>query len=172
MVLLPACIAVLFAPTVAYAQMPGAAGMPGGQPTGMPDARMMSGIPMPMADLPAGTVSVRVVRGEISSVLPNQPVDLIVNGATRTAKTDADGRAQFAGLTAGASAQAVTVVDGERLESQMFPIPAAGGVRLLLAASGTAAAGARPTATPVTGSVTFGGDSRVAIEFDDDTMSV
>ncbi len=171
-VLVPACIAVLFAPTVAYAQMPGAAGMPGGQPTGMPDARMMSGIPMPMADLPAGTVSVRVVRGEISSMLPNQPVDLIVNGATRTAKTGADGRAQFAGLTAGASAQAVTVVDGERLESQMFPIPAAGGVRLLLAASGTAAAGARPNATPVSGSVTFGGDSRVAIEFDDDTMSV
>jgi hypothetical protein len=131
---------------------------------------MMSGIPMPMADLADGTVSVRVVRGEISNTVADQPVDLIVDGTTRTAKTDGAGRAQFTGLAPGARAQAVVVVDGERVESQQFPIPEKGGVRLMLTASGNRAA--QPGVAPVVGTVSFGGDSRIAIEFDDDSLSV
>ncbi len=170
-----ACTALLGVVSLASAQMPPATppGTMGGgpQPTGMPDARMMSGIPMPMADLAVGTVSVRVVRGEISNTLADQPVDLLVNGTKRTAKTDASGRAQFTGLAPGDSLRAVTVVDGERIESQPFSVPASGGVRLMLTASGEGAAAAGGAA-PVVGAVTFGGDSRIAIEFDDDSLSV
>ncbi|MGE5360963.1 MAG: hypothetical protein ACM3NQ_18245 [Bacteroidales bacterium] len=143
---------------------PGAAGT-----QGMPNARMMSGIPMPMTDLPDGTVSVRVVRGDLSNTIGNQPVDLVANGSTKTVKTDDTGRAQFSGLAVGTTAKAVAVVDGERLESQEFSIPEKGGVRLLLAASASASAAAAPA---VPGQVTFGAESRIAIEFDDATLSV
>src|SRR5436190_687631 len=81
------------------------------------------------------TTSVRVIRGDLSKNLPDQPVDLLVDGKARTVKTDANGRAEFGPLTPGATVKAVTVVDGERLESQEFPSPAQGGVRLLLVAT-------------------------------------
>lgn len=145
--------------------MPGAGG---GQTAGMPDARMMSGIPMPMTDLPDGTVSVRVVRGDISNTLPKQTVELIVDGKSRTAQTDDAGRAQFSGVPPGASAKAVVTVDGERIESEPFPVPDKGGVRLML----TASAGPAASGPPVAGTVTFGGNSRIDIELEDDLLTV
>ena len=165
---LAAGIALVSIVGIARAQpaMPGA-----GQPSGMPSARMMSGIPMPMGDLPDGTVSVRVVRDEVSNVLPGQQVELLVDGASRTAKTDDDGRGQFSGVVSGSNVKAVVTVDGERIESQAFTMPEKGGVRLLLAASGIGAS-ARPGVPAVAGTVVFGGESRIVIEFDDDTMSV
>jgi hypothetical protein len=164
-----ACLALLCVATIVHAQpaMPGAGA---GQPAGMPDARMMSGIPMPMADVPDGTVSVRVVRGEISNILPGQQVELLVDGKSRTAKTDDGGRAQFAGIGAGSDLKAVVAVDGERIESQAFTMPEKGGVRLLLAASGGASSLPQPPA--VAGTVTFGGETRVVVEFDDDSLNV
>jgi len=172
-----AALALIVAPGVARGQASGAGGqgmpgMPGGQPTGMPDARMMSGIPMPMGDLPDGTVSVRVVRGEISDVLARQAVELLVDGKSRTAPTDDSGRAQFAGVAPGANVKALVTVDGGRIESQPFTMPEKGGVRLLLAASGGAPASGAPAVAPVAGTVSFGGDSRIAIQFDDDSLSV
>lgn len=137
----------------------------------MPNARMMSGIPMPMGDLPDGTVSVRVVRGEVTNVLAGQQVELWVDGNSRTARTDDTGRAQFSGISPGINAKAVVTVDGERIESQPFTMPDKGGVRLLLAAFGNAASVA-PGTPAVAGTVSFGGDSRIFVEFDDDTMSV
>lgn len=151
----------------AQPMMPG-----GGQSSGMPDARMMSGIPMPMPDLADGTVSVRVVRGEISNTLPGQQVELFVEGSPRTAKTDDTGRAQFTGLTPGTSLKAVATVGSERIESQPFTMPEKGGVRLLLAAGGGAGSPGEPAKPAVAGTVTFGGETRVVVEFDDDTMSV
>ena len=41
---------------------------------GMPDAKQMSGMPLPVPDMPAGTVTVRVVRGNVANTIPNQPV--------------------------------------------------------------------------------------------------
>jgi hypothetical protein len=165
-----ASIALFLLSAVAHAQpaMPGAGG---GQPSGMPDARMMSGIPMPMGDLPDGTVSVRVVRGELSNVLPGQQVELFVDGKSRAAKTDDTGRAQFAGVPPGADGRAVVTVGGERIESQPFAMPGKGGVRVLLAASGGGPS-PQPGAPAVAGTVVFGGDTRIVIEFDDDTVSV
>lgn len=135
----------------------------------MPDARQMSGIPRPVDDLPAGTVSIRLVRGDLSNNIVNHPVELHVGGKVNVVPTDADGRAQFSGLTPGAPLKAVAVVDGERLESQEFPAPAGGGIRMLLVATDKdkeARAAEAAKAPAVTGPVIIGGESRIVIEPD------
>src|SRR5919201_6940662 len=78
----------------------------------MPDPKQMSGIPRPVSDLPDRTVSVRLIRGELSNNITNFPVELHVDGNVRTMKTDESGRAQFGDLPAGATLKAVAVVDG------------------------------------------------------------
>src|SRR5580698_938274 len=115
----------------------------------MPDPKQMSGIPRPVTDLPNGTVSVRLIRGALSNNIQNFPVELHVGSEVRTAKTDEAGRAEFGGLPAGETLKAVAVVDGERLESEAFPAPAQGGIRLLLVATDTAKApSTQPNAPP------------------------
>ena len=106
----------------------------------MPDPSAIAGTPLPAPELPDRTVTVRVVRERMGNNIAGQAVTLKVGSDTRTGKTDAQGRAQFDGLTAGALVQATTVVDGETLTSQEFPVPAQGGVRVALIA-GIAAAG-------------------------------
>jgi hypothetical protein len=135
----------------------------------MPDARQMSGIPRPVDDLPAGTVSVRLVRGDLSNNIVNHPVELHAGGKVIVVSTDDGGRAQFSGLTPGAPLKAVAVVDGERLESQDFPAPAGGGIRMLLVATDKekeARAAEAAKAPAVTGPVIIGGESRIVIEPD------
>ena len=39
-----------------------------------------------------------------------------------TVKTDENGRAEFSGVAPGTTVKAVATVDGERLESQEFPV--------------------------------------------------
>jgi len=154
----------------------------------MPDLRTMSGMSMPSPDLPDGTVSVRVVRNEISNNLSGVTVDLEGAGAPRSMKTGADGRAVFSGLPPGSTVRAVATVDGQRLESQPIEVPATGGVRTILALmdaagappAGGAAAGP-PAAAPAAPSgpvssdasvLSLGGNSRVATEFNDDILQV
>src|SRR5262245_53997019 len=84
----------------------------------MPDPKQMSGIPRPVTDLPDRSISVRVIRGELSNNIPNQPVQLRVGDKVLTAKTDEAGRAQFDKVTAGATVKASTDVGSEHLESQ------------------------------------------------------
>jgi hypothetical protein len=137
----------------------------------MPDPRQMAGIPRPVNDLPDGTVSVRLIRGQLSNNITNFPVELRVGTQVRTVKTDEGGRAEFGNLPAGQTLKAVAVVDGERLESQEFPAPANGGIRLMLVAtdkSGTGVGGSAdrlpsPTSPAVAGSVVIGAQSRVII---------
>ncbi len=102
----------------------------------MPDLRQMSGVPLPVNDVAPGTVTVRVIRGSLANVVPGQDVELQVGGASRTVKTNDAGRAEFNGLAPGTRVKAMTVVDGERLESQEFDVPATGGIRLMLVAAG------------------------------------
>ena len=104
-----------------------------------PDPRQMAGIPRPVDDLPSGSVSVRLIRGALTNNIPNQPVELQVGRTSRPCRTDEQGRAQFDKLPAGATLKAVGIVDGERLESEPFPAPAQGGIRLLLVATDRAA---------------------------------
>jgi hypothetical protein len=101
----------------------------------MPDAKQMSGVPLPVGDLPVGTVTVRVVRGSIANVLPGQTVELSGGSSPLSARTNESGRAEFPGLEPGARVKAAVVVDGERIESQEFTVPPTGGVRIALVAT-------------------------------------
>jgi hypothetical protein len=147
----------------------------------MPDAREMSGIPRPVTDLPDGTVSVRVIRGALSNNIVNQEVELHGPGErVWRATTDDTGRAQFTGVPGGTMVHAVTTVTGERLESQAFPVPSQGGIRLMLVATasteagGTASSTPPPAATPSapTGTVSLGGDTRFVVEMGEDGLNV
>jgi hypothetical protein len=139
------------------------------------DPRQMAGIPRPDSQQPPQSVSVRLIRGEMTNAITNHPVDLIVDGAPQTVSTNTEGRAQFYNLRSGANVKAVSTVDGERLESQEFQIPAPGqpGIRLLLVATDASmpAASAPPVAA-VAGEVTIGGESRIVVEPDDDVVRV
>lgn len=147
----------------------------------MPDPRAMSGLSMPTAELPDGTVTVRVVRDQMSNNVAGVAVELHGAGAIRRETTGADGRAQFTGVPAGAEVHAIALVDGQRLESKPFVMPASGGVRTLLAAVST---GAGPTQQPEAGApapapptkdvstLSIGGNSRIATEFSDDVLQV
>ena len=100
----------------------------------MPDPRMMSGQIMPAPELAAGTVTVRIIRQAIMNVIPGVDVELHGAGDVRHATSGSDGRAVFTSVPAGAHVHAVAVVDNERLTSIEFDMPAAGGVRTILAA--------------------------------------
>ena len=101
----------------------------------MPDPKEIAGVPLPVSDVAAGTVTVRVIRGSLSNNLPGQAVELLVDGEPRRKTTGESGRAEFTGLATGSRVKAVAVVGGERLESQEFAVPSAGGTRVLLVAT-------------------------------------
>ena len=141
----------------------------------MPDLKEMSGIPRPVSDLPDHAISVRLIRGDLSNNITSFPVELRIGAKVQTVKTDDAGRAQFDNLPAGATAKAVAIVDGERLESQEFPVPAKGGIRVMLVATDkekAAKAAAAPPAAPVPGQVSLGGQTRIILEPGDDAVQV
>jgi hypothetical protein len=139
----------------------------------MPDPRQMAGIPRPVDDLPDGSLSVRLIRGALSNNIANHPIELHVGDRVLTADTDEGGRAQFDRLPAGATLKAVAVVDGERLESQEFPAPARGGIRLMLVATDRSQRlETEPSAAPVPGQVSLGGESRIVVEPADESLRV
>ncbi|MDQ3068096.1 MAG: hypothetical protein M3R55_00015 [Acidobacteriota bacterium] len=153
-------------------------GVPAYAQAQMPDPSQMSGVPLPSPELPAGTITVRVVRGSIGNNLPGQRVALTVGGAAREATTDEMGRATFPGLNAGDQVQASVSVDGKRIESQVITLPAQGGVRVMLfAADGATAAreaeDARLRDAPAErGLVVLGGESRFIVERGDESLNV
>lgn len=139
----------------------------------MPDMKQMSGIPRPVTDLPNGSVSVRVIRGDLSNNIANHPVELHIGSRVITAKTDEAGRAQFDNLTPGSTMHAVTTVDGERLESQEFPAPAEGGIRLMLVATDTSKGPAvEPNAPAIAGQVVLGAQSRIILQPGDESVEL
>jgi hypothetical protein len=133
----------------------------------MPDAKEMSGIPRPVDDLPNGAVSVRLIRGSLANNITDHPVELRVGSKVITVKTDDSGRAEFKELTPGATVKASADVDGEHLESQEFPAPARGGIRMLLVATDPnkkAAPKPVPDAPAETGPVVIGDQSRFVMQ--------
>ena len=145
----------------------------------MPDPSVINGKALPAGDLQTGTITVRVVREAIGNNIVGQQVTVTVNGETKRAVTDEQGRAEFRGLPAGANGRAEADVKGEQLQSDPFVIPASGGLRLILVA-GLAQAAERQkkeeaeaaAAPPVKGAVVLGGNSRIIFEFPDDLMRV
>ena len=165
--LMPALLLMLAVATSSFAQI------------ATPDAGAMAGLPLPAGDVPDASVTVRVLRERMGNNIEGQVVTLRVGTDSRTATTDAQGRAQFTGLPAGTLVQASTTVDGEALTSQEFPVPAKGGIRVALisgiqkvvdAEKATAAAAAKEPARA--GIVEFGPESRIIFEFQDDTLTV
>lgn len=137
--------------------------------TAQPDPRQMSGIPLPDPQLPAGTVTVRVIRGSMTNNVPDHPVELRIADDVAMAATGPEGRAEFAGLTPGLMAVAATELDGVRLESEPFPVPDSGGIRLILAGAADPVLADAP-AEP--GTVTFGRDSEIRVQLGEETLSV
>jgi hypothetical protein len=142
----------------------------------MPDPKQMSGVPLPVGDLPPGTVTVRVVRGTMTNVITGQLVEIIGPSPMRT-KTNESGRAEFTGLQPGTRVRAATTVDGEYLESQEFTIPSNGGVRIALVATDAAAqkpsgSTAAPGQAPAqVGTVALGQQSRFIFEMGDEALN-
>jgi hypothetical protein len=114
---------------------------------GLPDLRAIVGKPLPDQGMPAGTVSVRVARKMPANGAAGLDVDAIIKNAggdlrKRTEKTDASGRVLFESLAPGEEFHAEVTVDGERLQTDTFAVPAEGGVRtMLIAGLGAAPAG-------------------------------
>jgi hypothetical protein len=145
----------------------------------MPDPSAIAGTPLPAPELPAGTVTVRVVKERMGNNVAGQDVTLTIGQDKRTIKTDAQGRAQFDGLTVGANVQATATVDGETLTSQQFAVPGNGGVRVALIAGIAAAKAAEKTAAEAAakeparpGVVEIGPESRIILEYQDDNLTV
>lgn len=142
----------------------------------MPDPRTMSGVPRPDPTVPAGTVSIRVIRGNFNNVV-GQPVEVIVDGRSERLRTGEDGRVQRAGLAPGTRVKAVAEVGGERLETQEI-VMGAEGVRVLLVAADSAQAAKeaedrRLAEGPAQqGLVVFGPDTRVIAEMQDDRLNI
>ena len=139
----------------------------------MPDPKTMSGMPRPVTDLPAGRVSVRLIRGQLSNNISGHPVEVHAGGKlVSTVKTDENGRAEFSGVTPGTAVKTVATVDGERLESQEFPWPGDGGIRVMLVATPKGGDAPAPVFQPQPGNVVLGDQTRVIIEHADDGLQV
>ncbi len=99
----------------------------------------MSGKPLPVPDLPPGTVVVRLARKTPQNAAVGVEITATTKGANgdsrnRSAKTGPDGRATFDGIAPGSEFHATAEVDGERLETSRFPVPSGGGTRVMLIA--------------------------------------
>ena len=155
--------------------------------TAQPDLRQMSGLALPSADLPDGTVSVRVVRQTLGNNVVGAPVSLSGAGVSDTAPTDESGRAIFSGLTPGATVVATVTVDGETVRSQPIQVAASGGMRTILAvgleggASGGAASGSEagtsadsdaPAVAATPGTVVLGAQARHIVDFNNEMLEV
>lgn len=144
----------------------------------MPDPKEIAGVPLPIGDMAVGTVTVRVIRGTLANNVAGQIVELIGDGAARQQRTGESGRVEFTALRPGARVKAVAVVGDERLESQEFPVPSAGGIRVLLVATDPDAAkraqeDRRLAGGPAQrGAVVLGEQSRFVVEMGDEALNV
>ena len=153
------------------------AGLVGQAQVAMPNPKDMSGSVLPVTDIPVGTVSVRLIRGGFDKNIAGQAIEFLVDGQSRTAKTDESGRAQVSGLARGTRVRAVTTVDGERLESQEALVDQSG-LRIILVATdpdATARAAEDKTlaeAPAVKGTVVLGPESRIVAQMANDELTL
>lgn len=160
---------------LAATAMPATAQVIPGSGAQMPDAKAMSGVPLPTSDLPPGSVTVRVVQGSMDKPIAGITVE-ITGGARR--ETGENGRAEFSGLQPGSTIKASAIVGDERLESQEIRVPSNGGVRVALVATDPelekrAAEDRRLAEGPAQkGAVVLGGDSRFVFEVGDGALNV
>ncbi len=99
----------------------------------MMDPSKMSGIPRPDPQVPAGTITVRLIRGQLTNRVVGTEVTLVgADGKEQKQKTDAEGRATFVGLV-GEGPYLATAKDGEsELKSQPIALSPQMGSRVML----------------------------------------
>jgi hypothetical protein len=173
-----ACLTLFIQLAAIASTTPGSAQGTSGAGIQMPDARQMSGMPLPVGDVDPGTVVVRVIRGSLANPLVNQTVEILGTGPPVTLPTNDTGRAEFKGLRIGTRVKAVTIVGDERLESQEFTVPTTGGIRVMLVALDPDAEKkaeedrklAQAPAQP--GAVVLGDQTRFVFELGDEGLSV
>lgn len=115
--------------------------------------QMVRAAGMPLADgaLPPGSMTVRVVKGAFDGDLSGISVEVEVAGQKALrAQTGAVGRAEFAHLPIGGTVRASTIVNGERLQSDVFAMPAESGVRVLLVTGTGTSTASNDMPTPLT----------------------
>jgi len=96
-------------------------------------AAAMSGIPRPDPQVPAGTITVRLIRGNLPNNIVDHEVELVGDGGLlQKQKTDAAGRATFTNVPAGGSFVARAKEGDVELTSQPIVAPADVGVRVML----------------------------------------
>ena len=99
----------------------------------MIDPSKMSGIPRPDPQVPAATITVRLIRGELTNRVVGHAVELLgPDGAVvKSENTDENGRATFSGLSGGPFVARAKDGDDE-LTSQPIDLPGGQGVRVML----------------------------------------
>ena len=112
---------------------------------GMPDLSRIVGRPLAVPGMPNGTVSVLVGRKMPVNTVKDVEVTALLKGANgesrkRVLKTDESGHALFEGMRPGDQFQAEVNVDGEHLQTEVFTLPAEGGLKTMLL-SGVAGGG-------------------------------
>ena len=154
-----------------------AAAPPASAQVAMPNLKEVSGKPLPVNDIPAGSITVRVIRGSLDKNLPNVPVTITVDGRPRTLKTNDAGRIEVHDLRRGAVVTATAAVDDETLRSDDITIGDTG-LRVMLVATdpeleAREAENKRLAAGPaVKGSVVFGPESRLIAEMNGDRLNL
>ena len=137
----------------------------------------MSGIPRPVNDLPDRTISVRVIRGDMSNNLANQPVEFTVDGK---AQTGDDQRERSRGDRGTERRSGDQGGDDRRRRDGSSPPSSrrrrSGGVRLLLVATdkekeAKAAADAAGARRPRAWSI-LAGETRLVVEPDEENVRV
>ncbi|HEX8954476.1 MAG TPA: hypothetical protein VF945_21625 [Polyangia bacterium] len=123
----------------------------------MIDPSKMSGIPRPDPQVPPGTITVRLIRGELSNRMPGIEVGLVgSDGKAQKQKTDDQGRATFAGLAAPGPYTAKATDGVEELSSQPIELQDNMGSRVMLVfqpAGGAADGAAHPDKTLPAGTI-------------------
>lgn len=123
-----------------------------------------AGMPLNDGALAPGMLTVRVVEGAFTRDIANQVVQVeVAGGRIESARTGPDGRAQFAHLPIGSRVRAWSAVEGERLESDSFDMPAQSGVRVLLVAGSGAGAPVAGSPAPALDASTWPAGSSSAL---------
>ena len=150
---------ILGSPMIAHSQIP------------MPDPSEMSGLPLPSSELPNASVSVRLIRSQLSNNITDHPVELHSDAVLLTVFTDEFGRALFEDLEAGSNVSVSAQVGDEILDSRTFAVPAFGGVRVMLVAEASMPSVAA-TVPSNPGVISLGGDTRFVVEMADEAVEV
>ena len=153
----------LFVSLMAFTMLLGATGL-----AGQRDLSQMSGLPLPDPALPDGTITVRVIRGQITNNVPDQLVELRQGDSVETARTDNEGRATFLTLNPGQPVQASTELDSQPLRSQSFTAPGRGGIRVMLVGADLDS----PAMPAQAGTVTLGDESWIQVELVEESVEV